>query len=61
MWEDDIVNEVHAIREQLLARFGGDLHLFCEYVRNHPLPARGETPVEMQVVPPSTESPPKLG
>ena len=33
MWEDTIVEEVHAIREQLLARFGGDLHKYCEYVR----------------------------
>ena len=33
MWEDTIVEEVHAIREQLLARFEGDLHKYCEYVR----------------------------
>ena len=32
MWEDPIVEEVHAIREQLLARFGGDFHKYCEYV-----------------------------
>lgn len=36
MWEDPIVEEVHAIREQLLARFGGDLHKYCEYVRSLP-------------------------
>jgi hypothetical protein len=34
MWEDPIVEEVHAIREQLLARFGGDLHKYCEYVES---------------------------
>jgi hypothetical protein len=38
MWEDTIVEEVHAIRAQLLARFGGDLHQYCEYVRTHPAP-----------------------
>ncbi len=32
MWEDLIVEEVHAIREQLLARFDGDFHKYCEYV-----------------------------
>lgn len=37
MWEDTIVEEVHAIREQLLAQFGGDLHKYCEYVRTHPV------------------------
>lgn len=36
MWEDTIVEEVHALREQLLARFGGDLHQYCEYVRALP-------------------------
>ena len=36
MWEDTIVKEVHALREQLLARFGGDLHQYCEYVRALP-------------------------
>ena len=41
MWEDTIVEEVHTIREQLLARFGGDLHKYCEYVRL--LPAHTDT------------------
>ena len=36
MWKDNIVEEVHTLREQLLARFGGDLHQYCEYV--HALP-----------------------
>lgn len=40
MWEDPIVEEVHAIREQLLARFGGDFHKYCEYVLA--LPAAGD-------------------
>jgi hypothetical protein len=39
MWEDAIVEEVHAVREQLLARFDGDLHRYCEYVRSLPAPA----------------------
>lgn len=38
MWEDPIVEEVHAIREQLLARFGGDFHKYCEYVLSLPGP-----------------------
>ena len=38
MWEDPIVEEVHAIREQLLARFGGDFQKYCEYVRLLPSP-----------------------
>jgi hypothetical protein len=37
MWNDPIVEEVHAIREQLLAQFGGDLHKFCEYARTQTL------------------------
>jgi len=39
MWEDPIVEEVHAIREQLLARFGGDFQKYCEYVRLLPSPS----------------------
>ena len=39
MWQDPIVEEVHAIREQLLAQFEGDLHKYCEFVRA--LPATG--------------------
>ena len=38
MWEDLIVDEVHAIREELMARFGQDLHRYCEYVASLPAP-----------------------
>ncbi len=38
MWEDAIVEEVHAVRAQLLARFDGDVHRYCEYVRSLPAP-----------------------
>jgi hypothetical protein len=44
MWEDTIVEEVHAIRAQLLAQFGGDLHQYCEYVRTHPTPTVPNVP-----------------
>ena len=54
MWEDPIVEEVHAIREQLLARFDGDLHRYCEYVRSLPTPAKAAA---AQGVPPSAEPP----
>ena len=50
MWEDTVVEEVHAIREQLLARFGGDLHKYCEYVRL--LPAHKDT-ARKAVLPPA--------
>lgn len=42
MWEDPILEEVHAIREQLLARFGGDFHKYCQYVLS--LPVQGDAP-----------------
>ena len=38
MWEDPIVEELHAVRAQLLARFGGDLHKYCDYVMSLPSP-----------------------
>ena len=36
MWQDPIVEEVHAIRAQLLAQFGGDVHRYCAYVPSQP-------------------------
>jgi hypothetical protein len=44
MWEDTIVEEVHAIRAQLLAQFDGDVHQYCEYVRTHPTPTAPNVP-----------------
>lgn len=38
MWQDPIVEEVHAIREQLLAQFDGDVRKYCAYVQSHPIP-----------------------
>ena len=60
MWEDTIVEEVHAVREQLLARFGGDLHKYCEYVRL--LPAHTNTAHQSALAPvplPEANSGPK--
>ncbi len=58
MWEDTIVEEVHAIREQLLAQFGGDLHKYCEYVRTHPVkglePDKAALPNQSSVGAPGT-------
>jgi len=54
MWEDPIVEEVHAIRAQLLARFDGDLHKYCEYVRSLPTPT---TTLAARPAPPSAEPP----
>jgi hypothetical protein len=51
MWEDTIVEEVHAIRAQLLARFGGNLHQYCEYVRTHPTPHTPSVQVGVADVP----------
>ena len=56
MWEDAIVEEVHALREQLLARFGGDLHQYCEYV--HALP---KTPGRDAVQNTSPDAPATVG
>jgi hypothetical protein len=33
MWEDPIVKETRAAREELSARFGHDLHALCAYLR----------------------------
>ena len=33
MWEDPIVNETRAAREQLFAQFNRDLAALCEYLR----------------------------
>ena len=46
MWQDPIVEEVHVIREQLLAQFDGDFHKYCEYV--HALPAQVRKPAGLQ-------------
>lgn len=32
-WQDPIVAEIHAVRAQLLAHFGGDLHKYSEFLR----------------------------
>ena len=65
MWEDTIVEEVHAIRAQLLARFGEDLHQYCEYVRTHPAPHAPSAHVgasDLHVkISPGTPPPPATG
>ena len=33
MWKDPIVEEIHAIRAELLARFDGDFGKYCAHVR----------------------------
>lgn len=33
MWEDPIVAEVHKIRQELLARFDGDVDAYFQYIR----------------------------
>jgi hypothetical protein len=57
MWEDPIVEEVHSIREQLLARFGGDFQKYCEYVRTLPSPS-GIEPVKAALPNTATTNPP---
>lgn len=34
MWTDPVVNEIHQIRQQLLADAGGDFHIFMEKIRS---------------------------
>jgi len=51
MWEDPIVEDVHAIRDQLLARFGGDVHRYCEYVRSLSLQHAQGKPTEANASP----------
>ena len=34
MWKDPIVEEIHAIRAELLARFDGDFGKYCAHVRS---------------------------
>lgn len=36
MWKDPIVAEIHEIRQQMLAQFGGDLRKYSEYVHTRP-------------------------
>ena len=33
MWTDPVVNEIHQIRQQMLADAGGDFHVFMEKIR----------------------------
>lgn len=32
MWKDPIVEEIHALRAQTLARFGGDVHRYDAHI-----------------------------
>jgi len=32
-WKDPIVEEVHAIRRQMMDEFGNDFHKLCEHLR----------------------------
>lgn len=34
MWTDPVVNEIHQIRQQMLADAGGDFHVFMEKIRS---------------------------
>lgn len=33
MWNDPVVNEIHQIRQQMLADAGGDFHVLMEKIR----------------------------
>ena len=33
MWTDPVVEEIHQIRQKLLAEVGGDIHLFMAKIR----------------------------
>jgi hypothetical protein len=48
MWKDTIVEDIHAVREQLLERFDGDLHRYCEYVRSLAAPASASAQPALQ-------------
>lgn len=34
MWTDPVVNEIHQVRQQMLADVGGDFHAFMEKIRS---------------------------
>ena len=34
MWTDPVVNEIHQIRQQMLAEAGDDFHVFMEKIRS---------------------------
>jgi len=34
--KDSIVEEIHRIREEMLAEYGGDIHKLIENMRKHP-------------------------
>jgi hypothetical protein len=56
MHEDPIVAEVHKVRREILARFGGDVDAYSRYIQNmeaekrkrgvyyREVPARGDVP-----------------
>lgn len=48
MWEDPIVKETRAAREELSAQFGHDLAALCEYLRKK----EGEHPDRVVTLPP---------
>jgi hypothetical protein len=33
MWTDPVVDEIHQIRQKMLAELGGDTHAFMEKIR----------------------------
>lgn len=57
MWKDPIVEEIHAIRADIDASFGGDMHKYVEYIR-----ARERNHAERLVQPPAQQAanPPTL-
>jgi hypothetical protein len=40
MWTDPVVNEIHQIRQQMLADAGGDFHVFMEKIRSEQAASR---------------------
>ena len=61
MWKDPIVEEVHAIREQLLAQFGGDLHKYCEYARTQTVKSAAPREANLPAVSQQADSPKPTG
>lgn len=54
MWEDPIVNETRAAREELLERFNYDLDALCEYLQSLELPS-GKKAVTLEPKRPSAQ------
>ena len=60
MWTDPVVDEIHQIRQKMLAEVGGDIHAFMAKIRAEQATS-GRVVIESTRLPkPSAENPPVI-